>query len=73
MEMTMKLKGARVSPCKDCGDRQLGCHSVCDKYMAYREYMDSVCRKRIEANGANAYQIKSIIARLDKVNKRNGR
>lgn len=24
-----------LSPCKDCPDRYLGCHSECEKYIAY--------------------------------------
>lgn len=27
------------SPCKDCKDRELGCHAKCDKYIAFK--MDS--------------------------------
>lgn len=23
------------APCKDCPDRRSGCHSVCEKYIAY--------------------------------------
>lgn len=25
------------SPCKDCSDRELGCHSTCKKYMKFQE------------------------------------
>lgn len=25
------------SPCKDCPDRVLGCHSVCEKYLAFHK------------------------------------
>ena len=24
-----------ICPCKDCGDRQIGCHSSCDRYAEY--------------------------------------
>lgn len=24
-------------PCKDCPDRKLGCHSICEKYIKYAE------------------------------------
>lgn len=24
------------APCKDCGDRQLGCHSICQKYKDWK-------------------------------------
>lgn len=26
-----------VSPCMDCEDRIVGCHSTCEKYIAYRK------------------------------------
>ena len=26
-----------VNPCKDCTDRQIGCHSTCNKYTDYVE------------------------------------
>lgn len=30
------------NPCdKHCLDRELGCHSVCDEYKAYRAYLDT--------------------------------
>ena len=27
----------RSSPCKDCGDREVGCHSSCERYIAFTE------------------------------------
>lgn len=26
-----------MSPCKGCGDREIGCHSKCEKYKAFKE------------------------------------
>lgn len=26
-----------TSPCKDCPDRYVGCHSKCDKYLEFKE------------------------------------
>lgn len=34
------------SPCKDCPDRQLGCHSLCEKYLAYARERDKINRNR---------------------------
>lgn len=28
-----------VAPCKDCKDRVLGCHSKCEKYIAFKKEM----------------------------------
>lgn len=33
-----------VAPCKDCKDRVLGCHSKCEKYIAFK--MDSEKEKQ---------------------------
>lgn len=27
----------RNSPCKNCEDRELGCHSTCERYIAYTD------------------------------------
>ena len=35
------------SCCKDCEDRQLGCHSLCEKYKKFKEYVE---RKKQELN-----------------------
>ncbi|MBO5389409.1 MAG: hypothetical protein J6A59_15000 [Lachnospiraceae bacterium] len=26
-----------VAPCKDCGDREVGCHSTCKKYIDFKK------------------------------------
>ena len=28
------------APCKDCEDRELGCHEKCDRYLAYRQEIE---------------------------------
>lgn len=32
------------SPCKECPDREIGCHGKCEKYLAWKEEND---RRRI--------------------------
>lgn len=34
--------GRRISPCKDCQNRKIGCHAGCEKYLAWRASPDSV-------------------------------
>jgi hypothetical protein len=34
------------APCKNCMQRNLGCHSKCDKYQAFRTELDSINAKR---------------------------
>lgn len=31
---------SKQSPCKECKDRYMGCHSVCGKYAAYRAALE---------------------------------
>lgn len=28
---------AMLAPCKDCEDREVGCHAGCEKYLAYKK------------------------------------
>ena len=46
------------SPCKDCKDRYLGCHSKCEKYIEYKE---NKITQGIELrnNKINAYNVDS--------------
>lgn len=32
-------------PCKDCLERQLGCHSICKKYISYKKEVDETNSK----------------------------
>lgn len=29
-------------PCKDCPNRQVGCHSTCEKYLDFRKEVDKI-------------------------------
>ena len=33
------------SPCKDCMDREVGCHSTCEKYIKYQKEKDEYNKK----------------------------
>lgn len=33
------------SPCKECPDRKIGCHSKCEKYLKYRAKYDEINNK----------------------------
>ena len=39
----------------ECPDRVIGCHSTCERYKTYREYLDKINRARLAENDANAY------------------
>lgn len=45
------------APCKDCPNRCIGCHSVCDRYKDFRATCDAVSaakRREFAANEAGA-------------------
>lgn len=45
----------RNSPCKDCEQRELGCHSTCEAYRKYVEARETERKKRVAAWQENAY------------------
>jgi hypothetical protein len=34
--------GNMKAPCQDCTDREVGCHSSCDKYKAFKQKCDEL-------------------------------
>ena len=36
------------APCKDCPDRKQGCHSACEKYIAFRKERDELNALKFE-------------------------
>lgn len=36
------------APCKDCPDRVLGCHSKCEKYIAFSEENKLIYKDRVK-------------------------
>ena len=48
-----------ISVCKDCPDRQIGCHAVCERYI---EESEQNRKKRVE----NQKQKRSYSAQLDR-------
>lgn len=37
-----------IAPCKDCEERQIGCHSTCEKYLQYRALKDKQNKDRVK-------------------------
>ena len=50
-----------IAPCKDCPDRELGCHTSCGKYIAYRKTQDEYNDKNRAINEVCDYCKRSII------------
>lgn len=51
----------RMTPCKDCQDRFVGCHSQCDKYSAFRKQVDMINHNRKVDSSINRFKIKATI------------
>ena len=49
------------APCKDCADRDLGCHSTCGPYKEYKEMyqrgVEAMKRERDAVNNYVSFQI----------------
>lgn len=56
------------APCKDCQNRQVGCHSKCQGYLEYQAKNKAINTKRLEehekAYKLNGYLSKATIARM---------
>ena len=45
-----------MSPCKDCPDRFVGCHSKCERYQAYSDKVKGIRERRERDNDFIGYQ-----------------
>lgn len=50
------------APCKGCTDRSVGCHAKCDRYDAFKLYVNDYLKKRRIARGGDyrLYKCESI-------------
>lgn len=51
----------RPSPCKDCQDRVVGCHSKCEKYATYRAGVEKDKKRRNEMKAIDDAEISAKI------------
>lgn len=49
-----------TNPCKDCEERQLGCHSDCEKYLAFYQQNRQKNKKQLADAHANQYVVTAI-------------
>lgn len=48
------VNSSKISaPCKDCGDRYVGCHGKCEKYLTFRSRLDEENNKTYKAKQLN--------------------
>ncbi len=57
------------APCKDCQERELGCHDRCEKYQAFRVERQEYNLKIAEINGFDNYITKRKTRIRDNINK----
>lgn len=48
------------SPCKDCGERKVGCHAACERYAAYHESRERVLQQRSSEIMLSGYHAEAI-------------
>ena len=59
-----------ISPCKDCPDRVLGCHSTCQKYIDKKAAYEKEREQLIECyNKENSY-VSYVVGSKDRIKKR---
>ena len=64
------------APCKNCPDRELGCHATCPKYAEYANEQEAVRQARAEQNKQMEYIIernKKLFGQGKKIKSRRGR
>ena len=54
----------KLTPCKDCKDRKVGCHAVCQKYISWQNERKELQKKQQKEN----VYIKSSMYSLGDVN-----
>lgn len=57
------------SPCKDCKERYLCCHSKCEKYIEYKEKKITQGRE-LRNNKINAYNVDSYFRKKTENNRK---
>lgn len=50
-----------TNPCKDCEERQLGCHSTCERYTRFWQQNRQANRKRRQETKLNTYVAEAVI------------
>lgn len=55
-----------ASPCLNCGDRNITCHSKCAKYAEFRKRNDELRKLEFEQNRLNAMQKEEMINAMRK-------
>lgn len=69
MDSTLKKeKIATSSTCKDCNERKVGCHGICDKYLQYLQEKQAIKDKNV-SSAVESYRMekkRKIEAKMEK-------
>ena len=55
-----------TAPCLDCPDREMGCHSKCEKYQKYREYRHKIYEARLKNTAVGDLIVNGVYQRRKK-------
>lgn len=47
-----------TAPCKNCPDRNARCHTVCEKYIAFKEQTKAECKVKHNISEIDSYEVK---------------
>ena len=53
-------------PCKNCEEREIGCHGYCEKYIKAKAESDAAIQARVKVFTAEAYRKSVLIKNRDK-------
>ena len=77
--MSMTIERDRLSPCKDCRERETGCHSTCSLFIEWKEHHEKVIEairadkgKTFDANSFLAIQRRKYKKSIDRIPKKGG-
>lgn len=68
--MALRSRSVMRTPCKDCEDREIGCHGKCDKYRDYHSRILDDRRKMLNAYVPEKQAEADCCARGRKIGKR---
>lgn len=60
--MLWRCCNLRITVCRDCTDRHLGCHDHCDRYQTQKKKNDEARERYVEWKDVDAYFAKRSIA-----------
>ena len=60
---------AVTAPCKDCADREVGCHSKCEKYLEFRKECDIAREQKIRQIDEYNHEVQWLMTKYRKASR----